>query len=102
MIDQPIEDRQRVGAHDEFVVIGPEPIGDGPRMLQLVERGLVEADRKCLDLRRRLRHQADDDTRVDAAGEECAERHVADEVCADRIGQHLTQATRSFFFAARE
>ena len=39
-----------------------------------------------------LRHQADDEARVDAAGEERAERHVADQMRADGVAQHARAA----------
>jgi hypothetical protein len=42
-------------------MIGGEVMRDGSRMLELVELGLIEPDRKRLDRPRRdLRHQPDD------------------------------------------
>ena len=92
MLDQPIEDRQAVGPDDELVMLGAEVPRHCSRMLQLVELRFVEPDRERLHrLGRGFCHQSDDDARVDAAGEECTERNVADHVRAHRIGQDPAQ-----------
>ena len=66
---------------------------DFARVHQLVVSVLGEPDRERLDLPVRLprRHRRDDGARVDAAAQERADRHVADLVGGDRIGQHLAQ-----------
>ncbi len=59
-------------------------LGDGARVATLVVALVGEADRERADgLRRRLRHEADDDARVDAAREQRAQRHVGDQAAAD-------------------
>ena len=74
----------------------PKCCGDAPRVLELVERRLVEADREGLHARAGdLGHQPDDQARVDAAREERAERHVADQVRADGVGQHGARSSRT-------
>ena len=53
-----IDDRQRVGPHDELVVLGADVRGHHARGVELVVRGLVEADREGLHRPRRAsRHQ---------------------------------------------
>ena len=80
-------------------MIGAEMLCHAPRMRELVERGLVEPDRKRLHASaRRLRHQADDKARVDASGQEGAERNVADEMRSDRIRQHVAQVAHGVGF----
>src|SRR4051794_23260264 len=92
MRDQPIENGDRVRPDDQFVMIGPEMRCDAAGMFELVERRLVEADRERLDLRAgRLRHQSDDEARVDAARKECPERYVAHKMRADRLRKHATK-----------
>jgi hypothetical protein len=101
VIHEAVEDRQPVGAHDELVVLRVEVLRDGPRMFQLVELRLVEADRERLDgPAGGLRHQPDDEARVDPAGEERAQRHVADHVRPYGVGQHGTQRARGVGLAA--
>ena len=48
-----VEDADRIRLDDELVMIGAEMPGDAPRVLELVEGGLVEADRERLDPARR-------------------------------------------------
>ncbi len=89
---QTIEDAHRVRLDDELVVFGAEMIGDASRVLELVERRFVEADRKRLHAcGGRFGHQADDEARIDAARQERAERHVADEVRANGVGEHVAE-----------
>ncbi len=59
----------------------------------LVDRALVEADRKGHRRRRRqLGHQRDHRARVDAARQKCAERHVGDQPQPHRLAQPLDQS----------
>src|SRR5690349_8313261 len=66
--------------------------GDAARVFELVERRLVEADRKRLDASAGgFRHQPDDEAGVDAAREERAKRDVADQMRADGVAQNRAQ-----------
>ena len=61
------------------MVVGPEAARGQPRKLRLVEARVTdEADgeRSHLPAVEQARHDADDDGRIDAAGEKCAQRHV--------------------------
>ena len=63
-------------------------VGDAPRLIELVERRVGKADRGGEDGSvARLGHVGDDRRRIDAARQECAEWHFADEPHADRLGQ---------------
>jgi hypothetical protein len=79
--DQTIEDPQGIRSHDQLVMVGAEVLRHPPRVRELVEIRLVEADGKGLDRPcRHAGHQRDDETGVDAARQERAERHVAHHV----------------------
>ncbi len=72
----------------ELVVLGAVQLGDLPRVRRLVPLLDVEADRERLDrLGRLLGHRRDHRARVDAAGEEGAEGHVASQAQASRLEQ---------------
>ena len=61
---------------------------DRPRAVELVERRLLEADReRAHRLRRLLGGERRERARVDAAGEQHADRHVRDQVRAHRVAQ---------------
>ena len=80
------EPRQRAGhvllEHDLLVLRGVA-LGDGAGVAALVVALVAEADReRPHGVRRRLRHEADDDARVDASGEQRPERHVGDQAAA--------------------
>ena len=63
----------------------PVALGDRAGVRALVVARLREADRERPDgVAALLGHRRDDDARVDAAGQERAERHVRDEPLADR------------------
>ena len=79
---------QAFGLDHERLVLGPEVPRGQLGVAGLVVRRVGEADREGLDRpARRLLHQADDDRRVDAAGEERPERDVGDHLLADGVGQ---------------
>ena len=79
------DDLDRVGPHDELVVVGAEQLGDLACVRQLVEVVVIEADRERLHrAAARLRHRGDDGGRVDAARQEGSERHVGDQPAARR------------------
>jgi hypothetical protein len=86
--DEPVE-RDRLFRERELqlVVIRAELVGDEARIGELVARaGLLEAD--CERVHRPvhlLRHQGDDQARVEAAAEHRAERHVAHQPHPDRV-----------------
>ena len=70
--------------HDLYVVVRVELRSRERGRLQLVVRGLVEPDGGGGDAgAERVRHVGDDQSRVDAAGEERPERHFAFEPFAD-------------------
>ena len=77
------EPRQRVGdvlVDKELLVLRPVALCDGARVPAFVVAVVVEADgERAHRVRRRLRHTADDDARVDATREESAERDVRDQ-----------------------
>ena len=60
-------------------------------MSRLVERALGETDREGLHLAAELGHHRRDCARVDAAREEHAQRHVADELLAHGFPKHRAQ-----------
>ena len=80
-----VEPRQRV---DQVEVVALDPVDEVPRAVaigdllreaRLVERRVGERDRAGVDRRRpTARHRRDDGARVDAAGQERAERHLGD------------------------
>ena len=66
----------------------PVPLGDEPRVGELVERTLLEADRERAQRPARLvGRERGEHARVDAAREEHADGHVADEVRAHGVAQ---------------
>jgi hypothetical protein len=70
----------------------PEVRRDPLRLVDLVERLVRESDRGREHRRiARLRHVGDDRRRIDAAREERAQGHLADEAHPDRFGQERIQ-----------
>src|SRR5262249_25575455 len=70
----------------------PVALGDEPCIRELVERALLEADReRAQRLARLLCGQRGKRARVDAAREQYADGHVADEVRADGVAQPRAQ-----------
>ena len=81
----------RVGLHDQLVVVGREPLRDQPRQRPLVELGL-EADAERLHrFAGGRRHLGHDRCRVQAARQERAERDVGDHPAADGAPHVLAQ-----------
>ena len=80
----------------------PSDVGDEPRVGELVARaGLREADRERLHRPvHLLRHQRDDQARVEAAAEHRAERHVAHQPQADGLLELGEQALAPLLDAA--
>ncbi len=71
--------RFQIRAHDELVVLGRVALGHGAGIEPLVVMlsPVLVADREGLDRPRGVpRHERDDRSRIDAAGEKGAERHV--------------------------
>ena len=84
----------RVGPDDELVVLGAELLGDDARVVELVEARPREADGEGLGAGAPSSAiSADDDARVDAAGEEGADRDVGDEVRLDGVVEHVRERT---------
>ena len=82
----------RLRPHEQLVVLRPVALGDQPRVGALVEAALGEADRERVHrLRRLLRRERGERRRVDAAGEEDADRHVREEMRPHRVAQPRAQ-----------
>src|SRR5207244_7744371 len=80
------------GPHDELVMVGPVAMRDLPRQLELAEGLFGETDRERPDrMDTELVHQGDDRPRVEAAGEEDAERHVAHQVTRNRAAERVDE-----------
>ena len=77
------------GAHRELAVLGAAVRRDAARERQLaVGPGCVEADRERLDgAGAHAAHERHDEARIDAAREQRAERHLAHETHAYRLGE---------------
>ena len=74
------------------MVVGSVALGDQTGAVELVEAGLLEADREGLQGALRVgRGERRDPARVDPAGEQHADRDVGDQVGADRVGEDLAQ-----------
>ena len=70
----------------------PVALGDEPRVGELVERALLEADRERVQrIVRLLGGERGEQRGVDAAGEQDADRDVADEMRAHRVAQPRAQ-----------
>ena len=81
-----------VGRTTELVVLGPVAARDQPRLLELVEGALLEADRERLHPPAALLGgQRGQRGGVDAAREQHAHRDVGDQVRADGVAQPLAQ-----------
>ena len=88
---EPLEQLGRVGLDDELGVLGAEVAGHDPGVATLVEHRVLEADRERADRAAAgAGHRAHHDGRVDAAGEEGAERHVGHEPARHRRLDVLT------------
>jgi hypothetical protein len=76
-------------------MVGAVATGEEPRPLELVEARLLEADREGLQRLGLLAGgEGDDAGRVDAAREQHTDRHVGNQVGADRAAQGLAQLAR--------
>ena len=94
---------QRIGPHDELMMVGAGVLRHAPRMFEFVELGLVEADRKRLHFAaREPRHEGHDDRGVDTAREKRPNRNVADHVRRHRIDQDALEFAGSLLFGAAE
>ena len=72
----------------EWHVIGAEMAGDRRGLGRLVEGAVGEADGEGPDRTVAVSlHEGDHQARVDAAGEERADRYVRDHACGDRLGE---------------
>ena len=100
------QQRDDVGLDQDLVVIGAEPRRDRLRVRQLVVEvvGVAAAEADRIGLHRAaavLRHQADDGARVDPAGQERADRHVAHHLHPDRFLESRTDPRRPVVDARR-
>ncbi len=85
------QEQRGVGSQHELAVAGAVALGDRSRTGELVERCLLKADREgAHGLRRLLCGERGERTRVDAARQQYAHRHVGDEMCADRVAKPRT------------
>ena len=79
-----------LGREHALVMVGVPALGHHAGVAALVVAGLGEADGKGLDGRGRLAgHETGHDGRVDAAGEEDPQGHVADHAAAHGAGEQL-------------
>ena len=87
LVERLRETRKRVGhvtCELDLLVLRRVALRDRTRIAALVVALVAEADgERAHGVRRRPRHEADDDARVDAAREQRAERHVGDQAAAD-------------------
>ena len=75
------------------MVLGSEVAGDFARELRLIELILAEADREGAHrLARAFLHQRDDQRRVDATGQESAQRHVREHLLLDDAAEQRLEA----------
>ena len=71
------QEQLRVGPHEQLVMIRSVALGDESCLGALVEASLLEADReRVYGLGRLLRRKRRQHSRVDAAGEQNADRHI--------------------------
>ncbi len=87
---EPVEELVRRQHH--FVMVGGIALGHHPCVRQFVGFTFGESDREGLDRRVDERsHRGGDGRRVDAPGQEHAERHVGHEAEANRFGEALRE-----------
>ncbi len=92
-----------VGRHVEFGMARAEMTRDRLRVTGFVVACFMEADRKRVDRRRRLRlHQRDDRRRIDAARQKGAERHVRFHLPRNGLAQDRVELADRFVGAALE
>ena len=78
--------------HNEFVVVGVEVAGNGTGKRCLVLFGFRKADGKRVERLRKLpRRQCRNQTRINAAAQECTDGHVANQLITNRFGQQAFQ-----------
>ncbi len=103
MLDQLIENAERVGTDDELVVLGPKMRRDRTSVLQLVELRIIEADGESLHRPvRGLGHEPDNGARVDTPREERAKRDIADHVRANGVCHDAAQLLGGILSGATE
>ena len=82
-------------------MVGPIALGDQACPAHLVEAALLEADREGAQRFARLgRGQGGDAAGVDPTGEQHANRHVGDQMGADRVAEDVAQLRRELVDAA--
>ena len=97
------DDIQRVRLDDELVMVGGETLGDQARPLELVISVLAEADReRAHRLGRCLGHRRHHPGRVDATGQERAQRHVAQQSAPDGGAEPVAELLGDLAVVARD
>ena len=87
-VGERLQQQLRVRPYEQLVVLGAVPLGDQARVGALVEAPLCETDRERVHrLRRLLSRERCKRRRVDAAGEEDADRDVREEMCPHRVAK---------------
>src|SRR2546423_5041363 len=100
--DEFVNDVADVRRDDELRVLRAETLGGEARVLQFVVAVFAEAYREGLDGSVGVaRHQADDRARINAAGEERAERHVRDQTYAHGLVKQPAKLFDIFLFPSR-
>ena len=98
-LGQQIDD---VGTDDFLMRLAAKVPGHHARMFELAETLFVEANRCRQDRVRTGRHHGRDDRRrIDAAREECAERHVAQQPQTHGLGDKGVEPLEILVFARR-
>ena len=105
LVEVPRQARQQLvdpGSDQRGLEAAPEMIGNPAGLVELVVRLVGEADRGREHFGvARLRHVGDNGGRIDAAGEEGAERHFADEPHPDRLGQKRVELLEILLLVGR-
>ena len=80
-----------------FVVFAPSPLGDSPRIRQLIVRWVVKSNRaRDHGAVERFGHIRDYRGRVDAAAQEGSQRHIASKANFDRFPEDAIQLFQQF------
>ena len=89
------QELDRVGPQHQLVVVRAVPLCDLPRVAELIEGALLEADREGADpLGALLGGQRRQRRGVDASGEQDPDRHVRDQMGAHGVAEPLAQLDR--------
>jgi hypothetical protein len=98
------DELQRLGdADDHLVVPRAEVLRDLASVARLVEAAVFEADGEGVDRPRGVAlHERGDETGVDAAGEEDAQRHIGDHAQGHGVAEEVVEGLQGFVLRAVE